>query len=216
MRALSHLTSWLFLPLFMPLYALMIAMFIPSVEQSFFQENTLYWMAPAHKFAVLSMFGIFSFAAPGITLILLMRSKIITTIEMDDHKERGIPLAITAIYCLILALFLFFKAPNNVLPFSIYALPWGGFVAISIAGIVNKKDKISLHAIGVGMFVGFFCSYFLNQIDFYFEIIIFSVIIAGAVMSARVYLGKHTLPQVVKGFALGFLCVFISILFFNY
>lgn len=199
----------------MPIYALIITMFFPSFEQSFFQENTLYWMNPSHKFAVLAMFFIFSFLAPAITLLMLLKTKTISTIEIDNQNERSIPLAISAIYCLVLALFLTFKAPDNILPASIYALPWGGFFGISIAGFINRYTKISLHGIGVGMFVGYLIAYFHLQIEFYFEIIIFAILISGLVMSARLILKKHTLKQVFLGFLLGFLSVFTCVSIFN-
>jgi membrane-associated phospholipid phosphatase len=215
MKNVAHVISWLFLPLLMPIYALLIAMFIPSLEQSYFQNDTLFWMDEGHKFAVISMFTIFSLIAPGITLILLMRSKAISTIEVDNQKERFIPLAITAIYCLILALFLLVKAPNHILPSSIYALPWGGFVGISLAGFINRYTKISLHGIGAGMLVGFLMAYFNNQVEYSFEIIVIAVIISGLILSARLILNKHTLKQVYYGFLLGFLSVFCAVIIFD-
>jgi membrane-associated phospholipid phosphatase len=215
MRILAHLISWVFLPLLMPIYGLLITMFLPSFEQSYFQENTLFWMPDGHKFAVITMFFIFSFLAPAITLVLLLRTKAISSIEVDNQGERTTPIVISAIYCLILGLFLLFKAPDHILPASIYALPWGGFVGISLAGFINKYTKISLHGIGVGMFVGFLIAYFNFQMEFYFEIIIIGVVIAGLVMSARILLGKHTLKQVIYGFFLGFLSVFTCVSLFN-
>ncbi len=35
------------------------------------------------------------------------------------------------------------------------------------------------------------------------------IILAGAVMTARVYLGRHTLWQVLAGCANGFICVYL-------
>lgn len=216
MRILSHIISWVFLPLLMPIYAISIAMFIPSMEMSFFQENTLFWLSPNYKMLILLWFITFSFMAPGILLLILKLSNSISTIEMDDKNERGIPITITAIFCFILGVLFLTKAPDNMLPPSIYAMPWGGFVAIVIAGIINRKDKISLHAIGAGMLMGFIIAYYVNQAEFYFEIIVFGVIVSGLVMSARLYLRKHTLKQVIKGFSLGFFCIFMSIILFTY
>ncbi|MES2588671.1 MAG: hypothetical protein V4622_06800 [Bacteroidota bacterium] len=215
MKSLANIISWIFIPLLMPIYALLLAMFIPSVEQSYFQSDTLFWMSPNHKFAIIAMFTIFSFLAPGVTLVLLMRSKAISSIEVDNQGERSTPLAITAIYCLILAVFLLVKAPNNVLPSAVYALPWGGFIGISLAGFINKYTKISLHGIGAGMLVGFLMSYFYFQVEYSFEIIILSVIVSGLIMSARVILNKHSLKQVFYGFGLGFICVFSSVILFT-
>lgn len=216
MRILAHIISWVFLPLLMPIYAIAIAMYIPSMEQNFFQENTLFWLNANFKLVVLAWFIIFSFLAPGISLLILRLSKNISSIEVDNQKERGMPIVVTAMFCFILGVLFLVKAPEGILPACVYAMPWGGFVAIVAAGIINKKDKISLHACGSGMFLGFILTYYLTQVEFYFEIIIVSVLVNGLVMSARVFLKKHTLRQVVNGFLLGLFCMSSSVIAFTY
>ena len=125
-------------------------------------------------------------------------------------------MVITAMFCVILGVLFLVKAPDGVLPASIYALPWGGFTAIVVAGIVNRKDKISLHALGAGMLFGFFVSYYSLQAEYFFEILVAAVLVSGLVLSSRVYLGKHSLRQVFYGFGLGFICIFLSVYFFTY
>lgn len=208
MKVLAQLISWIFIPLLMPIYALLIAMYIPSFESNYFQGNTLYWMPPSYKLLVLSMFFIFSFLAPGISLLMLKKSKAISSIEVDEQDERGVPIIISALYCLLLAILIWVKTPERMVPISIYALPWGGFIGISIAGLINRYDKISLHGLGAGMFLGFFIAYYQEQFAFFFEIIVIATVICGLILSARVYLEKHTLKQVFLGFSLGFVCVF--------
>ena len=85
MRVLAHTISWLFLPLLMPIYAITTAMYIPSVETSFFQQDTLYWLNPNFKLVVLAWFAIFSFLAPGLSLLILRYSKSISNIEIDNR-----------------------------------------------------------------------------------------------------------------------------------
>lgn len=216
MKLFAHLISWVFLPLLMPIYAVATALYVPSMEADFFQQDTLYFLNSNFKIVVLAWFIIFSFIAPALSLLILRYSKSISSIEIDNQKERGMPITISALFCLILGVLFLVKAPNGVLPAAVYALPWGGFAAIVLIGFINKKDKISLHGAGAGMLMGFFASYFYFQTDFYFEIIIVGVLVSGLVLSARIYLGKHTLNQVFKGFFVGFICVLLSILFFMY
>jgi membrane-associated phospholipid phosphatase len=215
MKIFAQLISWVFIPLLMPIYGLLVAMYVPSVEQNFFQENTLFWMQPGHKIAVLLMFLIFSFLAPAISLVMLQRSNTISTIELDKRKERTIPIFLTAIYALILSVFLLVKAPDDLLPKIIYFLPWGGFVSIVVSGIITQFDKISIHGLGCGMLYAFFIYYYNTQVEYYFEIIIITTIIVGLVMSSRLYLQKHTLKQVLNGFMVGFLCMFLTITFLS-
>ena len=74
MKIAAQTISWVFLPLFMPIYGLLIAMYIPSLEESFFQEETMYWLAPFQKVLILSMYFVFSVLVPGISL-LIMRNR---------------------------------------------------------------------------------------------------------------------------------------------
>ena len=214
MKFASQLISWIFLPLLMPIYALLLAMFVPSMENGFYQEKTMYWMDIRLKLAVLGLYLIFSFVAPAISLIFLKRANIISNLEVDNRTERSIPILTTALYCAILAYFLYSKAYGAV-PKSIILLPTGGLIAILIAGVINFVDKISMHALGVGMYVGFLVAYYQYQVQFAFSIIIISVLIAGLVMSARIYLGKHTLIQSLSGFFLGFFVQFILLTYFG-
>ncbi|MFN5416644.1 MAG: phosphatase PAP2 family protein [Flavobacteriia bacterium] len=216
MKIAANIISWLFLPLLMPIYAVATAMYLPSMESGFFQQNTLYWLNPNFKIVVILWFSIFSFLAPGISLLILKFSKNISTIEIDNRRERSLPITITAMFCFILGVLFLVKAPEGILPKSIYALPWGGFIAIVSAGIINRKTKISLHAIGAGMLLGFFVSYYSLQVAFHFEILVVSVLVCGLVMSARLYLGKHTLKQVLNGCLLGFVSVFASVILFTF
>ena len=71
MRVLAHIISWLFLPLLMPIYAVAVALYIPSMEQNFFQEDTLYWLNPKFKLVVIAWFSIFSFFAPAFSLLIM-------------------------------------------------------------------------------------------------------------------------------------------------
>lgn len=216
MRFLAQFISWIFLPLLMPVYGIATAMYIPSIEPDFFQQNTLFWMNPSFKLVVLAWFFIFSFLAPAMSLLILKMTNTISTIEVDDRSERATPIAISAIFCLILGLLFIVKAPNGMLPISIYALPWGGFISIMITLFLTRKDKVSLHALGVGMLFGFFVAYYSQQAQFYFEILIYAILVSGLVMSARVYLGKHTLKQVFVGFFVGFLSVSLTVFFFSF
>ena len=215
MRIVANIISWLFIPLLMPIYGLIVAMFIPSVEQSFFQENTLYWMPLNHKWAVLSMFFIFSFLAPAISLVFLRKTNVISSVELDNRSERATPIFLTAVYALVLSIFILIKAPDALLPKIIYALPWGGFVCVLVAGILTKYDKVSLHALGCGMLLAFFLYYYTNQVEYYFEIIIATILIIGLVLSARLYLNKHSLKQIAVGFLVGFFTMLICIFLFN-
>lgn len=211
MKFTAKLISWVFLPLFMPLYALLITMYLPSFEASFYQEKTIFWMNSNLKIAVFSLYFLFSFLAPAISLVLLKKSKIISNFEIDDKNERRVPIIITAIYCAALAWFLVVKAPKGLLPPAVYLMPIGGLVAILITGILTTYSKISLHALGAGMFFGFLVAYFQFQSEFYFSIIIGASLLGGVIMSARVYLEKHSVSQSFSGYSIGAFVMYLVV-----
>lgn len=184
----------------MPLYALAILMFIPSVQDYILNDDSLYHLSGRNKFAILLIFFVCSVLAPGLTLLLLIQRKIISTIEIDDRKERLIPLLITAGYCLVLYLFFLFVPSNAQLPKYIYALPLSGFITISLFAWINMYTKISLHACGAGILAGLIFAYCANSIYFNFSLLMIAVFVAGFVLSSRIYLNKHTLAQVLYGF----------------
>lgn len=198
----------------MPLYALLITMYVPSVETGFYQENTIYWMNSNLKIAVFSLYFLFSFLAPALSLLFLKKSKLISNFEIDDKNERRVPIIITAIYCGALAWFLMVKTPQGLLPPPVYLMPIGGLVAILITGVITTFSKISLHALGAGMFFGFLIAYFQNQSEFYFSIIIGAALLGGLIMSARIYLEKHTITQSFSGYALGSLVMYLVVHYF--
>lgn len=214
MRILAKSISWIFLPLFMPIYGLLITMYIPSFEAGFFQEETIYWMFPLEKLLILGMYTLFSVIVPGLSLLIMLKRNSISNIEIDNKDERSVPIIITAVYCAFLGTLLLMKAPNSVLPNALYALPWGGFIAIVLAGIINRYEKISLHGLGAGMLFGFLFSYYKTQVEFSL-IPIYAVILAGGlILASRIYLGKHTLRQTILGYGLGFIIVYLVVTFF--
>jgi hypothetical protein len=193
----------------MPIYALLILMYIPSREDYLINDDSLYFLPNENKLGLLAIFFIFSILAPGLTLVYLKSKKIISNIEIDNKKERLIPLLITAGYCLVLYLFFMFKSPNIYLPKYIYALPLSGFVTIGLFAWINFYTKISLHACGTGILTGLIFAYCANSIYFHFSLLMIAVFVTGFVLSSRIYLNKHTLAQVIYGFSGSALIVFM-------
>ena len=75
--------------------------------------------------------------------------------------------------------------------------------------ILTMRFKISLHAVGVGIFSGFILAFAHNQIEFHYGLIVISILCSGCVLSARLYLNKHTPYQVYSGWILAFLTTYL-------
>lgn len=209
MKIIAEILSWIFLPLFMPVYGLLIAMYVPSNQDYLFNEDSLYFLFDPAKKAVLYMFLIFSVIAPGLAFVFLKKRNIITTIDMENQKERNIPMFIMLSFCLLLYFFFLVKAQNNILPKYIYALPLSGIFVTVVFTFINRWIKISLHAGGAGILTGFIFAYAYEQIIFQFWILFFVILASGLTISARLFLKKHTQKEVYFGWALAVLMTFL-------
>jgi len=214
MNKISQIISWVFLPFSMPIYALLMAFYIESYSFKSYNYN-LWILNDDAKSALLSIFFIFTVVAPGLSYIVLRKQNIISSIEMDERKERFVPISIMFLYCLALFILMFFKLNSSEFPKIIYLFPLSGaFSALLMLGI-NNFIKISLHACGAGIFLGFLLAYF-GHLSFYnFYIIPLSIILCGTILSARFYLQKHNIIELAAGFFTGGLTTFVFCYFLN-
>ena len=213
--SLAQIISWIFMPLFIPIYALLITMYIPS-EERILSNPSLFELADEIKDQVSVLFLIFGTIAPGISFTLMYRRRLISTIEIDDRNERNIPLLIVLSYCVILFLLFYFKAPNGILPKYIYALPLTGVVISTLFLGINYWMKISLHAAGGGILTGYLCAFSTQQLNFNYKIVLIGFVASGLIMTARLALNKHTPFQVYLGWTIAFVIAFFCNLYYPF
>lgn len=209
MKLFSEIISWIFLPLLMPVYGLLIAMYVPSQQDYILNEDSLFFLNPAAKEAILYMFLIFSAIAPGLSFLYLHKKGIISTIDMENKRERSVPMLIMLAYCLVLYFLFVIKAPGGILPKYVYALPLSGVFVTAAYGIINRWTKISLHAGGAGILSGFLYAYACEQFEFQFWILLFPIIASGLTLTARLYLEKHTPLEVYTGWSAAAIVTFL-------
>jgi hypothetical protein len=204
MRNVSHLVSWVFLPLFMPFYALLIALYVPSNQDYFYNLESLYFLPDDIKSAIVYLFFVLIVLAPALSFLLLYRFGIIGTIDMEDRKERSVPMILLLVFGIMLYAMLILKAGNNVLPKYVYALPLAGSLVTITFILINQRIKVSSHAGGTGIFCGFLFAYLLDQQEFQFWLIPFGILVSGITMSARLFLEKHLPKEVYTGWLVAF------------
>ena len=205
---LAHIFSWLFLPLLMPFYGLYLTLYLPSKGVSLSSLN-MYQLPKELKGQLLTIFFLFSALAPGISFYLLHERKIISTIDIEDSKERNFPLLIMFAYCMVLFTLFIFKAPNNILPKYFYALPLSGAIVTLLFMIINRWVKISLHAGGAGILVGYLAIFMLENSGFPILFIALAIIATGLCLSSRLFLQRHTPLEVYSGWSLALIITFI-------
>ena len=191
----AHLLSWVFVPLLMPVYGIMLIFALSFLSFTPFHTKLTFTLI------VLAA----NFLVPMLLVLLLKRLGLISDIGLNGRKERLIPYVITIVCLAGTGFFLYMKmAPLWVAMF--YA---GGALAGLVNLIVNFRWKISAHAAGIAGVVAM-----LIQITKEGPAaagmmwwIVGSILAAGLLGSARIWLGRHTLMQVLAGTAVGFLCV---------
>ncbi len=208
MKITSQLISWLFVPLFTPVLGIILVLFVPSY-QDVLNVDCLYTLSPEQKWQLLYYYFFFCVVVPGLAFLYLKGIGVISTIEVDDRKERSLPILIMFCSCLGLYLLHTWMLPKEYnLSKYIYSYPLAGVIATAVYFFQTLWKKVSLHAGGMGIMSGFLIAYAAEMQEFQLWIILFALISSGMVMSARVYLGKHTLLEVVIGWFTGTLITF--------
>jgi membrane-associated phospholipid phosphatase len=212
MKVIAQLISWCFLPIFMPFYGLLIALYVPSVQVHFFDQDSLYTLVDELKSAIIYMFFVLAVMAPAVSFLLLHRFGVISTLDMENRKERLIPMLLLLIYGILLYTLLLVKS-GNLLPKYVYALPFSGICVTTCFIFINRIIKVSSHAGGAGIMCGFLMAYLCAQQSYIFWIVPIMVLLSGLIMSSRLYLNKHVPKEVYTGWIVAFVLT-LSICYF--
>ncbi len=191
----ANLLSWIFVPLLMPTFSILLI----------FKLSILSLASTGTKVFFTSIVFAANFVLPMLWVLLLKKLGLIEHVGLNGRKERLIPYIITIVCLLGTGWFLYFRdAPLWVAMF--FA---GGALAGLINLIVNFWWKISAHAAGIAGVVAMLIQITKEGSPMPGTTlwIVVTIIMAGLLCSARVWLGKHTLPQVLAGTAVGFLSV---------
>jgi hypothetical protein len=215
MTSFSKLFSWLFLPLFTPIYGLLIVLYLPSRPSSFLLMDSLFHYPYEVKMLYLLLFGVFIVLAPGISLLVLKFNKSISSLSLENSKERETPIAIMTFYCLVLFLFLILQKNGAMVPNIIKGMALGGVLSSTVAFVLNRSFKVSLHGVGMGALAGFVLMYFMEMELYSLPILSAIFILGGIVLSARMFLKSHDLKEVAIGYGVGFVSQVICIYFYN-
>jgi hypothetical protein len=174
------------------------------------------------KLLMLRVF-ITTFILPAFAIFLMYRLKLISSAEMTDKQERIGPFIATGVFYT----WVFRSAlndPNMPTAFLIAAL--GTTIGLFACFLVNLFFKISLHATGAGGFVGmvlitwWYYSYgafamwlpFLGVCTVSINaILMLSILLAGAIGTARLLLGAHTSKELYSGFLMGLAAQYVAL-----
>lgn len=193
---LSTAVSWLMSPLLMPVYGIVLVFML-----------TLYSYVPMGvKLGFTLIVAGVTIILPMLTVLLLKHLGMVSEIGLNNQKERTIPYLITILCMGGTGVFLAMKG----FPLWVVIFYAGGALAGLIEAIINNWWKISAHAAGVAGLVALLVrmSHTPMVNPDVLTWLIVAVACAGLTGSARLWLGRHTLGQVLAGYAVGFCSVY--------
>ncbi len=198
MKSISHVISTVFQPLLMPTYGIML-LFV----------YTYFGVIYRHQFwQIVSPVILFSFAIPAILIYILFRIGIVSDLSLKIRRQRIYPYLITFLSYTVMIIFYH----RMYMPRWFMMIMVASVVIMVIAILITLLWKISAHMFGIGGLIGgaMAVSYFVERSNPYY-MFMGLFIIAGLVGTSRLILKRHTLPQVIAGFMLGFLVSFVFV-----
>lgn len=192
----AEIISWVLTPLFMPVYGLILA----------FGVSILQVVPIGMRVALTLIVAGICIVIPMLLIVLLKKLKVISDLGLNKQNERPIPYVITSLCFSATGLFMASKgAPMWLTMFFV-----GGALAGLINLIINYKWKISAHAAGIAGVVALLIRIAKDgsPMPNLMMWLLITTFMAGLLGSARVYLCRHTVWQVLAGYAVGFCSVF--------
>jgi membrane-associated phospholipid phosphatase len=145
---------------------------------------------------------------PMITIIGLRLSGTLKSLHMKEIQDRVIPFSITSVYYLLTVYFLYQKTEPDPILWQTLSL-----ITIAVIGltVVTFFWKMSAHMTGAG---GLLAVVLILGFKFHtFQVLyplILSILLVGAIGSARLFLGAHKPLEIYAGFFFGFLICFLG------
>ena len=190
--------SFLFHPLFMLLYGLIILLFIINTYVSL--------MLPIQaKIYILAIAFISGIIFPAAFMFFLLKKNFIKSYAMETKEERTVPYLMTGVFYY----FLFYLFKEIYLPPLLYVFVLNSILLILFALLINFWWKISAHLIAIGGIVGALMGISIRLGINMIPLIAIFILIAGLVGFSRLKLNAHKPAQVYVGFLLGLFCMMI-------
>lgn len=157
---------------------------------------------------LVSVFVITAFF-PAITVFLLWRLKMSTSIYLRTQKERIIPYVSSVIY-FFWAFYVTKNLPGSPLVMTFLFL--GIFLSTSVALMANSYFKISMHGLGMGGAVAFMILLSMASGQSMGWAIALTTLVAGLVCTSRLIVSDHRPAEVYWGVIIGGLSQWIAYL----
>ena len=198
-KKLSTGISWVLHPFLLPIYMMVVLLTM----------TTFAHYSPNVKFYLLWVVALYAVIIPVLSLGVLRSLGRISDYRVDDRRERMLPLLIGAL-CYILCAVTVAKIPSAM--FLRKFMLAAACCELLCLG-VSFYWKISLHLTGMGAVVALLVVMNIVGVGNMLLPLVIAILCAGALASARLYLGCHNGRQVLAGFCGGFAVSALAVLF---
>ncbi|TDE12311.1 hypothetical protein [Dyadobacter psychrotolerans] len=151
-----------------------------------------------------------TFVAPAVIIYYFHRFGVISSLHVDNLRERRLPyLASAIVYAISTYLFGWKLQPISELAPQISMILGSATLSLIVVALVSLFWKISAHATGIGGAIGIMMALLMRYDESsLLNPLLFAIVTGGLLMSARLYLNAHNLAQIAAGVFCG---IFIGV-----
>ena len=212
MKTFCKIISFIFHPVFTVMYSYFIYFHMDSIY-----NQMLFLAAPKIYFPLFSFLFLMAVFFPLLTVYIMHKNKLISSIAIPKRKERLPVLALVIIYySMTYYIFRYWNTTllNLLQPYLSFL--FAGLILLLLLTLITLKWKISIHAASIAALTGgmaaltFIAQPIINLKQIFFVNTVLLIFI-GMVSFSRMYLKAHSATQILAGISLGFSLAFIVV-----
>lgn len=199
-RSLAQLLSVVFHPLLLPTYLFAFILYCLPVS--------MLTLPLQSRWIVLAMIFFTTFIIPGLGAYAMVRTGQLDSMEMDRREQRGLPLLFTGLCYTVISYLFYREAAFGPIFYVVMAII---AASVFLTYVISLFWKVSAHSVGAGGGLGLILM--LNRIAPEASLLMpvaAGILLAGAILSARLALNAHTPQQVYAGFGSGLLLALMA------
>ncbi len=212
MKIFCKIISFVFHPVFTVMYSYFIYFYMDSIY-----NQMLFLAAPKIYFPLFSFLFLMAVFFPLLTVYIMYKNKLISSIAIPKRKERLPVLALVIIYySMTYYIFRYWNTTllNLLQPYLSFL--FAGLILLLLLTLITLKWKISIHAASIAGLTGGITALTLiaHPIINLQQIFLINALLLtfiGVVSFSRLYLKAHSMIQILVGISLGFSLVFILV-----
>ncbi len=197
-RGAARIVSYLFHPLLFPTYLVLVLGFL--MPGFLLIPTNAIW-----RFA--GFVAVITFIFPAANLLMLKAFGSISSLEMRERRDRYLPFVMITIFYAVVCGMFFYKVSLNVNFNKVMLIVT---VLTAVATIATFFFKVSVHSLAIGGALGIVMPLNKAADGTLLFLVVAMIVIAGTVMSARLYLQVHGMREVGYGAAIGFAVGFLG------